>query len=98
VTELRVQHRVAVEIAIFVKTQIVHPHPKYLGLERLNSKVEDKAACTNFSLAFARVIVHSLAFVRDSLAFGRWLQFRLVTLDRMAPIFGMEFREGVGIA
>jgi hypothetical protein len=88
--EFRVPHRVAVEIATVVKAQIVPPHPKALGLEKPDAKVEGEATWTNFSLTFVRVIVHSLAF-------GLRLQLRLVTLDRITPIFGMELREGFEI-
>ena len=77
-------HSVVVGIAMVIKADVVLPHPKPLGSQIRDAKVEDEAAWTKFTLIFA--VVHRLALRRR-------LRFRFVTLDRYAPIFGMELSE-----
>jgi hypothetical protein len=78
-------HLVVVAIAILVNANVILPYPKLLDSYFTDAKFEGKAAWTNFTLIFA--VIHRLAFRRH-------LQFRLVILDRSAPKFGMELREG----
>ena len=86
--EFGIPHIVDVLMTMVVHANVVLAYPKLCGWEGLDVKVEDEAPWTNFALVF--VVVHRLAF--------RWrlqlFRFKLVTLDRSAPIFGMEPKEG----
>ena len=89
--EFGIPHIVDVLTTMIVNANVVLAYPKLCGWEGLDVKVEDEAPWTNFALVF--VVFHMLAFRRRLQLF----RFKLVTLDRSAPIFGMELREEVGL-
>jgi hypothetical protein len=82
--ELGIQLILDVPITMIVHANVVLAYPKLFDWEGLDIKVEDEAPWTKFASVF--VVVHMLAIRRPL------FRIKLVTLDRSAPIFGMEPR------